>query len=59
VEAHTVVRRRIHFPDSRLADGGEVVGLTHRPSFILRKIPGFLVLISVRGSVDSRAIVRL
>jgi hypothetical protein len=42
--------------DNRLTDGGEVVSLTRRPPFT----PGrFLVLISVRGWVDSRAIGRL
>jgi hypothetical protein len=29
-----------HFLDSRLTDGGEVVDLTRRPTFTLRKIPG-------------------
>jgi hypothetical protein len=29
-----------HFLDNRLTDGGEVVSLTRRPPFILRKIPG-------------------
>jgi hypothetical protein len=37
-----------HFLDNRLADGGEVVSLVR-----------FVILISVRGSVDPRAIVRL
>jgi hypothetical protein len=37
--------------DSRLTDGGKVVGPTHRPHFTLQKyfIFLFLVLISVRG----------
>jgi hypothetical protein len=44
------------FSDIRLTDGGKVVSLASR-RFLL---PGrFLVLISVRGWVDSRAIVRL
>jgi hypothetical protein len=29
-----------HFLDNRLTDGGEVVSLTRRPHFTLRKIPG-------------------
>jgi hypothetical protein len=29
-----------HFLDNRLTDGGEVVSLTRRPPFTLRKIPG-------------------
>jgi hypothetical protein len=42
------------FPlDNRLTDGGKVVSLMRRPPFTP------LVLISVRGSVDPRAIVRL
>jgi hypothetical protein len=45
-----------HFLDNRLTDGGEVVSLKHRPPFTPRKVPGTL---SVRGSVDPRAIVRL
>jgi hypothetical protein len=45
-----------HFLDNRFTDGGEVVNLTRRPPFADRK---FLVVISVRGSVDPRAIVRL
>jgi hypothetical protein len=45
-----------HFLHKRLTDGGEVVSLTCRLPFTLRKI---LVLISVRGLVEPRAIVRL
>jgi hypothetical protein len=29
-----------HFPDNRLTDGGEVVSLTSRLPFVLRKISG-------------------
>jgi hypothetical protein len=45
-----------HFLQNRLTDSGEVVRLTRRTFFT----PGrFLVLISVRGWVDSMTIVRL
>jgi hypothetical protein len=47
-----------HFPDNQLIDSGEVVSLARRPAALYS--PGrFLVLISVRGRVDPRAIVRL
>jgi hypothetical protein len=46
-----------HFLNNQLTDGGEVVSLTRRPSFTP---PGrFLVLISARDLVESRATVRL
>jgi hypothetical protein len=46
-----------HFLDNRLTDDGKVVSLMRRPPFTP---PGrFLVLISVRGRVDPRAIVQL
>jgi hypothetical protein len=45
-----------HFLDNQLMDGGKVVSLTHWPPFTPRI---FLVVISVRGSVNPRAIVRL
>jgi hypothetical protein len=59
VETHTVVRRwsSPHFLDNRLTDGGEVVSLrAGRPPFTPRR---FLVLLSVRGWVNPRDIVRL
>jgi hypothetical protein len=43
--------------ESRLTDGGKVVSLTRRPPFT--PTGRFLVLISVRGWVDPRAIVQL
>jgi hypothetical protein len=47
-----------HFLDNRLTDGGEIFSLTRRPNAFYP--PGrFLVLISIRGSVDRRALVRL
>jgi hypothetical protein len=46
-----------HLLDSRLRDGGEVISLKQLTKFYP---PGrFLVLISVKGWVDSKAIVRL
>jgi hypothetical protein len=50
--------RKLRFPDfmTTAQDGGKVVSLTHRPLLPIQEI--HLVLISVRGSVDPRAIVR-
>jgi hypothetical protein len=48
--------RLSHLLDTRLIDGGEVATLMRRPPFT----PGiFLVLISVGGRVDPRAILQL
>ena len=49
--------RKLKFPDfvTTAQDGGKVVSLTHRPSLPQEIL---VVLISVRGSVDPRAIVR-
>jgi hypothetical protein len=48
------------FLDSRLIDGGKVVSIMPRSPFTPKNIPRiFLELISVRGSVEPRAIVRL
>jgi hypothetical protein len=58
VEAHRVEMSRLpHLLDSRLTDGREAVALKRRPH--LYSLGRFLVLISVRGWVHSRAIVRL
>jgi hypothetical protein len=46
-----------HCLESRLTGGGKVVSLTLRPRSTPEK--HFLLLISVRGSVNPRAIVRL
>jgi hypothetical protein len=47
-----------HSLDKRLTDGGKVVSPTRRPHFTPFLFLRFLVLISVRGCVDPRAIVR-
>ena len=51
--------RKLRFPDfmTTAHENGKVVSLTHRPPLPLQKV--FLVLISVRGWVNFRAIVRL
>jgi hypothetical protein len=49
--------RLSHFLDSRLTDGGKVVSLTRRPPFTPEG--RFLVLISLRGSVDPRTVMLL
>jgi len=49
--------RKLRFPDfvTTAQDDGKVVSLTHRPLYTQEIL---LVLISIRGSVDPRAIVR-
>jgi hypothetical protein len=49
--------RITHFLDNRLTDGGEFVSLTRRSRSTPQK--HFLVLISVRGGVKPRTLVRL
>jgi hypothetical protein len=61
LENNNVVRHRdLHiFLESRLTYGGEVISLKHRrlsPSFSLGK---FLILISLRGWVDLRELMKL
>jgi hypothetical protein len=46
-----------HVLDNRLAQGDEVVSLTRLPRFTPQK--HFLVVISVRGSVNTKSILRL
>jgi hypothetical protein len=53
-----VTSRLPHFIDNRLRDGGEVVSLT-RQTPALYPPRRFLVLISVRGLANTRAVVRL
>jgi hypothetical protein len=50
--------RKLRFPEymTTAQDGGKVASLTHRPPLLPGNI--FLVLISVRGGVEPRAIVR-
>jgi UV DNA damage repair endonuclease len=51
-----VTSRLLHFLNNQLTDGGEVVSLIRR----LKLTPGrFVVIISVRGRVEPKAIVRL
>jgi hypothetical protein len=47
-----------YFLDNRPTDGGEVVSLTSQPAGRPLPTGRFLVLISVRGRVDPRVIVR-
>jgi hypothetical protein len=51
------VSRKLSFPDfmTTAQDGGKIVSLTHRPHLPQESLP---VLISVRGWVNPRAIVR-
>jgi hypothetical protein len=49
-----------HYLDNQLTDGSKVVSPTPRPPITSKNIPRiFLVLISVRGSVEPRVIVWL